>query len=139
MLSAVTYVPILAREGLGVSEILIAVIAGGYATARFLSSYIFGRAGDVYGRRIIIRLGLFLAAISFGLLLLSSSFETLFIVRVLNGFCIGMYPGALTAYAFESEMKMGRFATWGAAGWGVGTLFSGFVAGFNIYYAFLRP
>ena len=32
---------------------------------------------------------------------------------------------------------MGRFATWGAAGWGVGTLFAGYAAGFNIYFAFL--
>lgn len=137
MLSAFTYLPILAREELGISEILITVIVAGYATARFLSSYVFGRAGDVYGRRKIIRLGLFLATLSFALLLLSSNFETLFIVRLMNGFCVGMYPGALAAYAFESKMKMGRFATWGAAGWGVGTLFAGYAAGFNIYYAFL--
>jgi MFS family permease len=137
MLSAFTYVPILARENLGISEILITVMVAGYATARFVSSYIFGRAGDVYGRRTVIRLGLLLATISFGLLLVTSSFESLFIVRLTNGFCIGMYPGALTAYAFESEIKMGRFATWGAAGWGVGTLFAGYAAGFNLYYAFL--
>jgi MFS family permease len=32
---------------------------------------------------------------------------------------------------------MGRYATWGAAGWGVGTPIAGYLAGFNIYYAFL--
>lgn len=137
LLSAFTYVPLLARETLGISELLVTIIVGGYATASFISSYIFGRAGDVYGRRIVIRLGLLLAMISFGLLMVSSSFEALFFVRVINGFCIGMYPGALAAYAFESKMKMGRFATWGAAGWGAGTLFAGYAAGFNIYYAFL--
>lgn len=137
MLSAFTYVPILARENLGISEILIAVMVGGFAATSFISSYIFGRAGDVYGRRIVIRLGLLLSTISFSLLIFSSSFETLFIIRLTNGFCIGMYPGALAAYAFESKMKMGRFATWGAAGWGIGTLFAGYAAGFNIYYAFV--
>ena len=137
MLSAFTYVPILAREHLGISEILVTIIVGGYASASFVASYIFGRAGDVYGRRIVIRLGLLLSTISFGLLIFSSNFETLFLIRVLNGFCVGMYPGALAAYAYESKMKMGRFATWGAAGWGVGTLFAGYAAGFNIYYAFL--
>jgi len=137
LLSAFTYVPLLARETLGISELLVTIIVGGYATASFISSYIFGRAGDVYGRRIVIRLGLLLSMISFGLLMVSSSFEALFFVRVINGFCIGMYPGALAAYAFESKMKMGRFATWGAAGWGAGTLFAGYAAGFNIYYAFL--
>jgi len=137
MLSAFTYVPILARETIGISELLVTIIVGGYATASFISSYIFGRAGDIYGRRIVIRLGLLLATFSFGLLMVSSSFEVLFFVRVANGFCVGMYPGALAAYAFESKMKMGRFATWGAAGWGLGTLFAGYAAGFNIYYAFL--
>jgi len=137
MLSAFTYVPLLAREGLGISELLITFIVAGYASASFVASYIFGRAGDIYGRRIVIRLGLLLATISFGLLLVSSSLEMLFIVRTANGFCIGMYPGALAAYAYESEMKMGRFATWGAIGWGVGTLFAGYAAGFDIYYAFV--
>ena len=137
MLSAFTYVPILARENLGISELVITFIVGAYAAASFIASYIFGRAGDIYGRRIVIRLGLFLAMISFGLLLVSTTLEILFIVRIVNGFCLGMYPGALAAYAYESKMKMGRFATWGAAGWGVGTLFAGYAAGFNIYYAFI--
>jgi len=137
MLSAFTYVPILAREGLGISELMITFIVGAYAAASFIASYIFGRAGDIYGRRIVIRLGLFLALISFSLLLVSTTLEILFIVRIVNGFCVGMYPGALAAYAYESKMKMGRFATWGAAGWGAGTLFAGYAAGFNIYYAFV--
>lgn len=137
MLSAYTFVPILAREHLGISEIFITFIVGGYAAASFIASYIFGRAGDIYGRRIVIRLGLLLTTVSFSLLLVSTDLETLFIVRTIGGFCIGMYPGALAAYAYESNIKMGRFATWGAAGWGVGTLFAGYAAGYNIYYAFV--
>jgi len=137
MLSAVTYVPVLARDHLGISELMITIIVGAYASASFIASYFFGRAGDIYGRRVIIRLGLLLATFSFALLLVSSTFEILFIVRIVNGFCVGMYPGALAAYAYESKMKMGRFATWGAAGWGVGTVFAGYAAGFNIYYAFV--
>jgi len=137
LLSVYTFVPILAREHLSVSEIYIPLIVGGEATAAFIASYIFGRAGDVYGRRMIIRAGLLLATLSVSLLLVSSSLETLFIVRVMNGFCVGIYPGALAAYAYESKIKMGRFATWGAVGWGLGTLFAGYAAGFNIYYAFV--
>ncbi|MFW9957601.1 MAG: MFS transporter [Candidatus Odinarchaeota archaeon] len=137
MLSAYTFVPILAREHLGISEIFITYIVGGYAAASFIASYIFGRAGDIYGRRVIIRLGLLLATISFSMLLVSTSLEALLIVRMTNGFCIGMYPGALAAYAYESNIKMGRFATWGAAGWAIGTLLAGYAAGYNIYYAFV--
>lgn len=136
MISAFTYVPILASE-LGISELLVTVIVGGYATASFFSSYIFGRAGDIYGRRIVIRLGLLVSMVTFGLLLFTTNLENLFLVRVLNGFCVGIYPGALAAFAYESKMKMGRYATWGAAGWGVGTLFAGYAATFNVYYAFL--
>ncbi len=137
MLSAFTYVPILAREQLSIPEILVTVIVGAFASASFISSYIFGRAGDIYGRRVVIRLGLLLSTLTFGLLLFSTSFETLLLVRIMNGFCVGMYPGALAAYAYDSRMKMGRFATWGAVGWGLGILLAGYAAGFNIYYAFL--
>ena len=137
VLSSFTYVPILARDVLGAEEVWITLLVGGYATAAFVSSYIFGRAGDVYGRRIVIRLGMVAAIISFGLLLLSQDFQTLFLVRLTNGFCVGVYPGALAAYAYESKMKMGRYASWGALGWGAGTLLAGYAAGTAIYPAFL--
>ncbi|TFF67787.1 MFS transporter [Candidatus Thorarchaeota archaeon] len=137
VLSSFTYVPILAREVLGAEEILITLLVGGYATAAFISSYIFGRAGDIYGRKIVIRLGLIAALVSFGLLLIARDFQTLFIIRLMNGFCVGVYPGALAAYAYESDMKMGRFASWGALGWGSGTLLAGYAAGTTIYPAFL--
>jgi MFS family permease len=137
VLSSFTYVPILARQVLGVEEVYITLLVGAYATAAFFSSYIFGRAGDVYGRRIVIRLGLVAAVISFSLLLVSRDFTTLLYVRIANGFCVGMYPGALAAYAYESKMKMGRYASWGALGWAVGTLLAGYAAGTAIYPAFM--
>lgn len=137
MLSAFTYIPILARDELGADNFYVTVLVGFYAVASFLSSYIFGRAGDIYGRRIVLRLGLLLSTLTFGLIIISNSLEILFIVRILNGFCIGIYPGALAAFAYESDMKMGRFASFGAVGWGVGTIFAGYAAGFGIYWAFV--
>lgn len=137
ILSAFTYLPILARDFLGADEFYITMIVAVYATASFASSYIFGRAGDIYGRRIILRVGLLLSMLSFGLLIIPMSLEWLFIARILNGFSLGIYPGALAAYAYESDMKMGRFAAFGALGWGAGTITAGFAAGFNIYWAFL--
>lgn len=137
VLSAFTYLPILARDVLGADEFYITAIVSVYAVASFASSYIFGRAGDIYGRRIILRIGLLISMLSFGLLVIPMSLEFLFLVRVFNGFSIGMYPGALAAYAYESDMKMGRFASFGALGWGAGTVAAGYAAGFNIYWAFL--
>jgi DHA1 family quinolone resistance protein-like MFS transporter len=58
-------------------------------------------------------------------------------IRIVTGFCVGVYPGALAAYAHDSKMKMGRFASFGAVGWGVGTIIAGFAAGLDIHYAFL--
>jgi MFS family permease len=137
MLSAITYIPILARDHLTADELFVAFLVGAYAAAAFISSYIFGRAGDIYGRRIVIRAGLLAATLSFALLMFVQSLEVLLVARILGGFSMGAYPGALAAYAYESDMKMGRFASFGAAGWGIGTLTAGFAAGFNIYFAFL--
>lgn len=136
LLSAFTYIPILARDHLGLDEFYVTLLVGTYAAASFISSYIFGRAGDIYGRRIVLRLGLFLSAVTFGLLWFATDSVSLFIIRAANGFSVGMYPGALAAYAHDSEMKMGHFATFGSLGWGVGTIIAGFAAGFNIHYAF---
>ena len=137
MLSAFTYIPILARDHLSADELFVTLLVGVYSAASFISSYIFGRAGDIYGRRIVVRIGLLVTVLTFALLIFVQSLEVLLIARILGGFSVGTYPGALAAYAFESKMKMGRFASFGAAGWGIGTFLAGFAAGYNIYYAFL--
>ncbi|MFX0107705.1 MAG: MFS transporter [Candidatus Hodarchaeota archaeon] len=137
LLSAFTYVPILAERYFGADHLYISLIVGSYAMASFIASYIFGRAGDIYGRRLVIRIGLLASALSFSLLVFVNGLEVLYIARVLGGFCVGIYPGALAAFAYETDMKMGKFASFGAAGWGAGTLIAGFAAAFNIYYAFV--
>ncbi|MHA1771223.1 MAG: MFS transporter [Candidatus Thorarchaeota archaeon] len=136
VLSAFTYIPILARDHLGADEFYVTLLVGTYAASSFFSSYIFGRAGDIYGRRIVLRLGLLLAGITFALLWFATDPFLLFIIRISNGFSVGIYPGALAAYAHDSKMKMGHFATFGSLGWGIGTIIAGFAAGFNIHYAF---
>jgi DHA1 family quinolone resistance protein-like MFS transporter len=137
LLSSFTYMPVLAKDYLSADEFLITILVGVYAVAAFVSSYFFGRAGDMHGKRMILRAGLLLSTLTFGLLIFTNTIETLFIVRILNGFCAGIYPGALAAYAYDSEMKMGRFASFGALGWGFGTLFAGFAASIEIHLAFL--
>jgi MFS family permease len=137
LFSSYTYAPILARDFLGTDEFFVTLMVGSYAAAAFFSSYLFGRAGDIYGRRIVLRIGLLLSIFSFGVLVFATSPEILYIVRVTNGFCSGIYPGALAAYAYESKLEMGRFATFGAIGWGIGTMCAGYFAGFGIYLVFL--
>ncbi len=136
ILSSFTYLPIF-LQGLGASDIQVTWIAGAYSAAVFISSYIFGRAGDIHGRRLILRAGLLASALSVAFLFLADSVEMLLMIRIVTGFCVGVYPGALAAYAHDSKMKMGRFASFGAVGWGVGTIIAGFAAGLDIHYAFL--
>ncbi|UCE09501.1 MAG: MFS transporter [Candidatus Thorarchaeota archaeon] len=136
VLSSFTYVPILAKSYLGEGEFYISLIVTVYATASFISSYVFGRAGDIFGRRVVLHAGLFISTISFVLVSVAYSAEFLLIIRALNGFSVGIYPGALAAYAYETDMPMGRFASFGAIGWGFGTILAGFAAGFDIRAAF---
>jgi len=86
--TGITFIPILARENLGTDVIFITLLVGSYSTAAFISSYIFGRAGDMYSRRIVLRLGLFLSSFTFGLIALSTTPEILFIVGTMSGFSI---------------------------------------------------
>ena len=130
----VVVVPVILANDLGADKDLIGVIAGGYAGLGFITSYMFGRASDVYGRRLILLLGLMLSGIATVLQVLSLAVGGLAFfsaVRLLIGFCSGVFPAALTAYAYEAKSKMGKFSAWGAAGWGVGNLTVGL---FGVFY-----
>jgi len=118
---------ILADEGIfGVSKDVIGLIAGAFAAAGFVSSYLFGRWSDIHGRRKVLLLGLILTGVA-GLVqvvtMLWGGILFFASVRIILGFCAGMFPAALLAYAHDTSGKrMGRFAAWGSAGWGVGNL-----------------
>jgi MFS family permease len=130
----VIIVPVILESKFGASTDIIGLIAGGYAALGFASSYIFGRASDVYGRRLILLSGLLLSGLATLLQAASVVWGGLAFfsaVRLLIGFSSGVFPAALTAYAYEAKSKMGKFSAWGAAGWGVGNLTVGF---FGVMY-----
>ena len=122
----VIVIPLILQEDLDASDTVIGIVVGAFAGASFASSYIFGRASDIYGRRRILQAGLLLSGIALMLQVLTLSWDDLIIfsiVRVLVGFCGGMFPAALLAYAFDtSSTRMGRFAAFGSAGWFVGNM-----------------
>ena len=124
----VVLVPIILQDEFGASKDLIGLVAGGFAAAGFASSYIFGRASDVYGRRIVLLTGLLLSGIATILQAVSLRYggvELFVTVRVLIGFCSGMFPAALIAYVYDARGKIGRFSAFGSAGWGIGNLVLG--------------
>jgi MFS family permease len=137
IMASFSYIAILAKDSLGTDELFISILYSSYYAMAFFSSYCFGRLGDIHSRRTILYVGLFFSTFSFGLLWIASTPEIVFIVRTLNGLSVGMYPGTLAAYAYESDLEMGKFASFGAVGWAIGTLVAGYAAEFDIRYAFL--
>ena len=128
----VIIVPLILQD-MGANEDLIGLIAGGYAGLAFITSYMFGRLSDVHGRRRILLFGLALSGIATVLQVVSLIFGGLpffAIVRLLIGFCSGVFPAALTAYAYDAKSKMGKFSAWGAFGWGIGNLVVGLIGSF---------
>ncbi len=119
-------VPVILQQELGADESAIGLIAGAFAAAGFISSFTFGRASDVRGRRGILIGGLLLSGLATILQVISlftNELRIFAVIRVLIGFSSGVFPAALLAYAYDNTSgKMGRFSAWGAAGWGVGNL-----------------
>lgn len=141
--SSLLFIPNLTEE-LGGSAAQVGITVAVYALAMFVSSYIFGRLADVYGRGLFISLGLALSAISFLLQALTDPHFVapflanpwlLTLVRGLAGFTLGIFPAALTVYFYDSAGPLGKFASFGALGWAVGTLAAGIIAQTTFYYA----
>ncbi len=135
--ASLLFIPNLAKE-LGANDAQVGMIVAVYAFSMFLSSYIFGRASDVYGRRLFIRLGLALCTITFLLQIftdphfyaapLLAAPWLLALVRGLAGFTLGIFPAALTVYVYDSTRPIGEFTSFGALGWAVGTFVAGLIA-----------
>ncbi|MHA2497364.1 MAG: MFS transporter, partial [Candidatus Hodarchaeales archaeon] len=106
MMAAFTYVPIFLADH-NVSDSEIGIITIGYAIMAGISSWLFGRASDLTGRRkIFIQVGLGTSSLSFLLQIFGTSFALMLLARGLFGFSLGMFPPALTAYAYEAKGKM---------------------------------
>jgi DHA1 family quinolone resistance protein-like MFS transporter len=127
LFSSILFVPLFANE-LGASSTMIGLIVAAYSASVFISSYIFGRLADVHGRRLFLRAGLLLSGLAFVIQFFAFDSASLLLVRVLVGFCAGIFPAALLAYAYESNVKINRFLSFGSAGWGFGTVIGGVMA-----------
>lgn len=118
------FVPLLAHR-LGASDLEVGLIGAAFGGALFASAWVFGRLGDMGRRRHLIALGLAACAVAAPLHALATDPATLALARGLFGFASGIYPAALIAYAYDAHRRPGRFAGWGALGWGAGTLAAG--------------
>ncbi|MFH1125930.1 MAG: MFS transporter [Candidatus Altiarchaeota archaeon] len=125
--SSSIFIPNLAKD-FGASHTTISLIVASYNIALFMAYYIFGRASDVYGRRLFLKIGLLSSVASFALQALAYSNFTLLAARTLAGFTAGVFPAALTVYVFERKEDMGKFTSYNSLGYALGTLIAGMVA-----------
>ena len=134
-----TFVPILAREDLDLADAAIGIAVFLYSSALFLSSYIFGRASDIYGRRMFILMGLLISALAMAVHFLIDDVPSLWAIRLATGFAVGIFPAAMVDYISRSSGLLGRFSAWGSLGWGFGALMAGVLAAYfeDLTYAFL--
>ncbi len=121
------FIPTLARE-LGASNFQIGLIGAANGVMIFTSSYAFGRAADIHGRTLFLRLGLALSTLSFFLQIFARNWVDLALIRAFVGFTIGVFTPALLAYAYEGGGPMGRFSSYGSLGWAIGNLIAGLIA-----------
>jgi len=132
------YLPVFSEKDLGLTEFEIGLIFAIYGIALLLSSYLFGILSDRLGRKQFLYIGFVASTITFGLQAVATDFWSLFIVRALAGFSIGIYPAALVAYVYEARKKMGKFTSFGSLGFGFGALAAGYLGDImEIRYAFL--
>ena len=128
MMASAIFIPVLAVQEFGATDSEIGVIVGGHGLSVFVSSYVFGRASDMHGRRIFIKSGLLLASFFFFIQIFADSVSSLIILRFLAGFGVGIFPAALTAYVYESKGPLGKFSSYGSLGWAFGSLITAALA-----------
>lgn len=126
------FVPLFALQ-LGANDWQVGLIVGAWGTARFISSFIFGRLADVYGRRFVLWLGLLASALTFFLQGFAESPFMLGLLRGAAGFCTGIFPAAIYAYVHDSGHRVGRYTAYEALGWGTGSLIAAVT---SVYWMF---
>lgn len=111
------------------------IISAVYYLSIFISSFIFGRASDVYNREFLLRLGLGISVLTFFIQIFAdpSLFPfanplLLAVARGLVGFSLGIFPAALMAHVYESGNLLGRFTSFDSLGWAVGTFVAGLIS-----------
>jgi len=122
---------------MGASRLVIGLVGTCYSSALFLSSVFLGRFADVRGRREVLRVGFLLAAVATLLQAFATDVLQLVFVRILLGLSAGIVPSVLIGYfLYETKGRIGIFASFGALGWGFGSLMAGVFGDSRMIFVF---
>ncbi len=128
------FVPIFAAS-LGASFFEIGLISALFGLTSFISSFIFGKAADINRLRPIVLIGLVVSGIAFLLQVFAYDALSLALSRALVGFCISIYPAALTVYIYYQKGSIGKFTSYGSLGWMIGYLLAAVIE--DVHFLFI--
>mgnify|MGYP005637861629 CR=1 FL=1 len=121
------YIPLVGEE-IGATHTEIGIIGAIYGITLFVSSYVFGRATDIYPPKLLLYVGCMTCAFFFFLQAFATTPEALGLIRALAGFSTGILPAALISYVHIIGRDVGKFVSFGALGWAFGAVVAGVVA-----------
>ncbi|RZN15335.1 MAG: MFS transporter [Methanosarcinales archaeon] len=121
------YIPLFAEQ-LGATHTQIGIIGAVYGITLFISSYIFGRAADMYSQRMLLYISFAASALFFFFQMFATTPQNLTFIRALAGFSAGMFPPVLISYVHSLKKDIGKFSSFGALGWTAGALIAGIIA-----------
>jgi MFS family permease len=119
--SSNVFIALYAQEK-GATNLEVGYIAAASGIAFLVSSFLFGRLSDIYGRMNYIRIGLGLTALSYLTQLLAQTPMTLLAARGFIGFSLGINSSVIMAYTYENQGQIGSFISYGALGWLIGAV-----------------
>lgn len=129
------FIPQIAADA-GANGFQLTAIISGYNLSFFLTSWYFGRLADIRGKRYVMLSGLGISVfVCLAHIFLLNSVYALLVARMLFGAAIGIFPGALIAYAYErNSKKLGIYAGFGAAGTTLGSLIVGVIKDYILIF-----
>ena len=120
------------------NENQIGYLAMAFSLSMLFSNAIFGRMSDIFGRMPFLYAGLIFSSFSTVFLLYGHSFGFYLLGRVLNGFCLGIFPSSIYGLASDRDVKFGKLSAFGSIGWASGGLIGGYLADYyNLEFIFL--
>ncbi|MCX6695734.1 MAG: MFS transporter [Candidatus Altiarchaeota archaeon] len=129
------FIPLIALD-IGASNLMTGVIVAAYGLMSLVSFTLFGWISDNRDRLSLIRGGLLLSGLVFILQLVAHDMLTLFLVRALCGFSVGVFYSSLVVYGLESKKKIGEYTSYESLGLGLGNLAAGMIAVYsNVFIA----
>lgn len=122
-----SFLPLL-FESRGLSDVEIGIIAIPFSLFLIISNTIFGKLSDSKGRRPYLMLGLWTSALTTVAYIFPANLIQFFLVRILHGITLGIFPAAITGIASDRKIKLGSLSSFGSLGWGLGALIGGIIA-----------